>query len=103
MKTLETTFKNQDYTYEQASRDGDVATYIVRSANTNVTHGYEVIKIKKIKEKTFPNGITTPAHEAYPSNEDFGKTAWYYMYGQADKAKARYQELVTEQRNNAKE
>lgn len=37
--------------------------------------GYEVFKIKTTKEK-FVFDTTYPAQERFPSNEDFGRSAW---------------------------
>lgn len=38
---------------------------------------WEVFRIKIVKEKTM-FGKTYPRREVYPSNEDFGATAWGY-------------------------
>ncbi len=39
---------------------------------------YEVIIVQKVPEKTFPNGITSPEHEAMPSPEEWGTSGWSY-------------------------
>lgn len=54
--------------------------------------GCEVFRIKthkgwKIKDTVIPPG------EAYPSDEDFGKSAWYYMPDQKAVAERKYEEL----------
>ena len=37
---------------------------------------FEVVKIQHFKERTFPNGITVPAHEILPSSEQWGIYGW---------------------------
>lgn len=37
---------------------------------------YEVVILRSMPDKTFPNGETTPAHEAMPSPEMWGTSAW---------------------------
>jgi hypothetical protein len=39
---------------------------------------YEAVIIQKRDAYTWPNGETTPAHEAMPSSRDWGKYGWTY-------------------------
>jgi hypothetical protein len=42
----------------------------------NPTPSYEIVIIRKVPQKTFPNGIVTPAHESLPRPEDWGTSGW---------------------------
>jgi hypothetical protein len=37
---------------------------------------YEVVKIRVRPAHTWPNGTTTPAHEAYPGAQSWGTLGW---------------------------
>ena len=90
MDLLKTDFIAKGTTYHQIDRTDTTALYEI-SKPTWKRKGYEVFRIKVAKEHTWPNGDTTPVHEAYPGNEDFGKSAWYFM-DEAD-ARKRFKEL----------
>ena len=75
---LKTDFTRKGVRCRQLARTDKAALYeVCRDESKQI--GYEVFQIKVAKEHTWPNGETTPEHEAYPGNEDFGKTAWYFM------------------------
>lgn len=78
MDSLPLEFTAKRRTYRQLKRTAKAALYEV-SKPTWKSCGYEVFRIKVAKAYTWPNGTTTPEHEAYPGDEAFGKSAWYYM------------------------
>lgn len=93
VKKLATEVKKNGFTYTLVQRNERAAMY-----ETSISDGtnpyYEVFQIK-----TAPGGestisgklITFSPHERFPSNEDFGKSAWCYRY--KDKAEAKYAEI----------
>lgn len=73
MKTLPLTLPKNGFTYTLVCREGNVAIYEQR-VSEKVKY-YEVILIKIRPEQLFKN-VIREAHEVFPCNEDFGKTAW---------------------------
>lgn len=37
---------------------------------------FEVVIVQERQAHTWPNGVTTPAHEAMPGNEQWGTAGW---------------------------
>lgn len=52
-------------------------SYIYAQRGTNSDIAFEVF-IKRYREERIINGKRLPAKERFPSNEDFGKSAWAY-------------------------
>ena len=84
MKILEKEFvSNVDHCgshkFVQMKREGDVAVYC-RYQSDNAIFGYEVFRIKVVKEGSpLPGGaIVKEDYEVYPSKNSFGKTALYF-------------------------
>ena len=78
METLATELADGHFTYTQVMRKGDIAIYEQKhKASGQVC--YEVIVIRIQKETTWPNGVITPEHEAYPGSSTwglYGFTCW---------------------------
>lgn len=88
MIPLPKTFKKNTFFYEQVLRRGDIAIYQQRLREGAGCLAFEVFKIKKCPDWNSPGGFV-PAHEAGPSNEEFGKSAWSYPTLEMAKKKMR--------------
>lgn len=94
-KPLESVVTRHGLTLRQVERTALAAIYSVGG------RGLEVFQIKLAKGSTIPvktgpkagTSYDIPAAERYPSDEDFGKFAWYFMPDQKEQAYARYAEL----------
>ena len=71
MQKLELKIKNNGTVSEQVKRSKNCAIYKTGRMD------YEVFRIK-VSEEGEAFGKIYPKREVYPSNEDFGKIAWYY-------------------------
>lgn len=56
---------------------------------------YEVVIVEPRPSKTFPNGVTTEAHESMPSPEKWGTSAW--SLGTLEAAKEKFNKVVKQQ------
>lgn len=72
-------------TATQHGRDGNVCIY------QRSDRPYEVFIVQMAKEGEIM-GKMYPERETYPSNEDFGKTAW--CFGDAEAAKSKFKEMI---------
>ena len=77
MQTMLTDFEDRIFSYHQLSRHGMLAIY-VQLHKVSGTLRYEVIRLHVAKAHTWPNGTTTPEHEAYPSSGAWGKAGWTF-------------------------
>lgn len=78
MTPLSTQFEDRNFVYEQLAREGMIALY----SQTHKEGGqvrYEVVRIHEAKEHTWPNGMTTPEHEAYPGAGLWGREGFTYF------------------------
>ena len=72
MERLKTTFTKNGLPYTLIQRNDVVALYGVGGSFTDTILHYEVCRVKRINAcEMF--GSRVPAHEALPSNEEFGK------------------------------
>jgi hypothetical protein len=78
MKILPATFRSDDFDFVQLRREGDIAIFVKQKPPFRFK-SYEVVIIQKRDAYTWPNGATTPAHEAMPSSRDWGKYGWTYQ------------------------
>ena len=96
MKRLEQTLKKNGFIYRLVQRTEHVAIY------DQVGYAYEVFKVRVAK----PWKYNPDYSELFPSNEDFGKTAWSFGYfgdsvAAKDRALAKYSEIcVAVEANN---
>src|SRR6478609_11290217 len=90
-KNLPFSLTRHGLTLRQIKRNAKAAIYSVGG------RGREVFKVKLNKAWTVKdkagNPVTVEAAEGYPSDEDFGKIAWYYMPGQEHVAERKFEEL----------
>lgn len=63
------------FQFSQIKREGDVALFEKRKPGW-LKPKYEVVIVQKCPERTWPNGLTTPAHEIMPSPEEWGTLGW---------------------------
>lgn len=76
--------------YELVKRNDLAAMY--KQFLNGVQIGYEVFVVKIQPSFTFPNGTINPSKEGFPSNENFGKTAW--SFNSIEKSNERYEEIT---------
>ena len=75
-RPIATSFKYDGFNYQQIAREDDIAIYEQRwirpdgALSDNIA--YEVVRIRRYEAKTFPNGRSSPAREAYPPSEAWG-------------------------------
>lgn len=90
VKPLEQIIKRNGFSYHQVTRNKKVAIYEQRGKDNSIS-GYEVFLIKVLPDRKIKNTLIL-SYEKFPSNEDFGKTAWFYHT--LDKAVAKMTELT---------
>ena len=73
MSTLPSKLRKNGFDYTQVLREGRKAIYEQRASE--ICLYYEVFIIRTRPERNLKGKILS-AKEVYPSNEDFGKTAW---------------------------
>lgn len=78
MQTLPVQFTQGRFIYTQIHRQTDRAIYLQVHPESGHTR-YEVVKIRVAKAHTWPNGHTTPEHEAYPGPGTWGVYGWTYF------------------------
>ena len=77
MQPLPTQFTKFGFTYAQVQRTTETAIY--SQSRHGRIQAFEVVRIRKLPANTFPNGITSPAREAFPGNESWGTDAFTYL------------------------
>lgn len=75
MKKLLYVVRKNGFDYVLITRTETKAIY--QQSFEGKTIAYEVFIVKVIKECTLA-GVVIPEHEKFPSDNDFGKTAWSY-------------------------
>lgn len=76
MKPLPLERRNDGFILTQVWRDERFAIY--SQAKHGRVMAYELIRIGHVGDKTFPNGISTPGHEVYPSSSRWGEDGWTF-------------------------
>jgi hypothetical protein len=77
MIPLAESFRLDGFDFRLVKREGDVALF----AKTKPRYrdpSYEVVLVQKRKAHTWPDGRTTPDHEAMPGSEAWGESGWTY-------------------------
>jgi len=75
MQPLVTEFEDRLFRWRQVIREGEIA--IFEQQHKMSGHCYsEVIKVRIQRAHTWPNGTTTPEHEAYPGATAWGRLGW---------------------------
>jgi hypothetical protein len=90
MKKLKDTVSKNGFIYNCVQRTATKAIY--QQTHENIQVGFEVFLIR-VRGAQFSHLLhkSLPPSEKFPSNEDFGKTAWSYRSLQA--AIKKYEEL----------
>jgi hypothetical protein len=73
MQEIEKEFADRSYRYAQVERHGDIAIYEQQHKESPTVRRFEVVRIRIRPAHTWPNGTTTPEHEAYPSAGSWGR------------------------------
>ncbi len=74
MKPIETNFRSKGFDYHQVYRDGLWCIYRQTKPKTDIER-FEVIKLHADKQSE-RFGAVIPAHERYPSPQEWGKRGW---------------------------
>jgi hypothetical protein len=94
MTPLAFPFTKHGFHHVLLDRSGDVcliARYNLRARPKPPVH-WEVVVVQQRPARTFPNGQTAPAREAYPSTEQWGTAGWTYTTLSA--ARERFTSLI---------
>lgn len=75
MKKLDKVLEKNGFLYTQLARQDTKAIYQQQDKITEKVLSYEVFKIKVVKDSEV-FGAFVEEHEKFPSNNDFGITAW---------------------------
>ena len=89
MKSLPDKLRKNGFNYVKVIRKGTVCIY-EQDYSKNVKY-YEVFIVKAVNDRIY-KGLLRPAHEVFPRDEDFGKTAWSCR--RFEDAKKRFDQLV---------
>ncbi len=80
MTPVETVFEDRNFRYTQLERQGDIALYSQSQEHkASGTVRYEVVRIRVQQAHTWPNGHTTPEHEAYPGSTRWGTDGFTFF------------------------
>lgn len=93
MKSLGTAYKKNTFYFEQVERQGQIAIFKQRLRPGVGCLAFEVIRIREEPERII-QGVTIPAHERAPGNEEWGRHGW--TYPTIDDARAKMRALVAE-------
>jgi hypothetical protein len=76
MKPIDKKFSSHGFDFEQVARMGRVAVYRKQKGVRNIS--FETVVLQRVADRTWPDGTTTPAHEAMPSDEQWGTYGFSY-------------------------
>lgn len=76
MEPLVQEFTKGNYRYSQIHREGRYAIFTQTHLERPSVVRYELIRIRDYPAHTWPTGKTTPAHEAYPPESQWGTAGW---------------------------
>lgn len=88
MKRLAEKIKRNGFIYLQVHRTNEVAIYLQYAGTSKI--GFEVFEIVRKKETRFKD-VVIPAREKFPSNTDFGNSA--FSIGGLNRAIARASQI----------
>jgi hypothetical protein len=78
MQIIETQFTERGFQYAQIAREGMVTIYSQTHTASGVVR-YETVRLHIQAPHTWPNGVTTPEKEAYPSATAWGRRGWTFF------------------------
>ena len=88
---LEENFTHKGFIYKQIKREKMIALFEFTKEGWKNKY-YDVITIREMPDYTFPNGTFSAAHEVYPNDNLYGKSAW--CFSRLDMAENKYNELI---------
>ena len=91
MKTLPTSFRSDDFQFEQLAREGMVVLFR-KSKPEFPKHCYEVVVLHESKDHLGPRGNLILAAECMPQNEKWGEQGWSYR--DKEDAEAKFRGLI---------
>ena len=95
-------FRYGEFHYRQIAREGDIAIYEQRwfrpDGGLSDNIAYEVVRIRRYEAKTFPNGRSSPAREAYPPSEAWGIAG--FTLTDKDRAFNKFRQIVAGKTGN---
>jgi hypothetical protein len=94
MQKLKLEYHKNERRLVQMKRTNKIAMYAVYPEYGNTLYGYEVICILIRPIEKTPSGRVYPEREAYPGNEQWGKSAWSFGILQLDKAENCFNRLA---------
>jgi hypothetical protein len=74
-RPLAESFKSDGFTFQLVARQGDIVLF-AKIQPHHKAPSYEVVIVQKHEAHTWPDGKTSPAREAMPNSEAWGKQAW---------------------------
>ena len=90
MRILPVKLKKNGFFYSQILRGK--RSFIYRQQVSKGLYYFEVFRLIKCPHRNF-KGVILEAHERFPCNEDFGKTAW--SFGKLEDARLKFDVLET--------
>lgn len=97
-RPLPTFFVFDDYFHEQIERTGDIAIFAKSKGGNDP--GFEVVRIRTVSERTWPDGSVTPPGEFYPAASEWGQYGWTYNTIEAARAKMAEEQLAHQRRRS---
>lgn len=94
LKKLQEEIQMKGFNYKLIERTDKKALYARHDINTNLIHGYEVIKIQTVVSKPFQVGNNYELYdmiEKFPSTQFQGRKSW--LYADLSLAKKKYDNL----------
>ena len=93
MEPARTIFADQTFRYTQLVRSGMVALY-EQQHKQGGSPRFEVVILRHMPAKTYPNGVVLPEREAYPSTREWGTYGWtFHTRPEAERWMAHLQEV----------
>lgn len=78
MKQIESTFRYAGFDFELIKRVGSLAVF-KKKKPSHSRSSFEVVRLNRHKDHQWPDGKVSPAHEAMPPSEQWGRRGWTFM------------------------
>ena len=93
MEPIALAFTEGRFSYAQMERQGTIAIYRQQHLSSGKGLRYEVVRIRVMKQHTWPNGDVTPEHEGYPGASVWGRDGFTFF--DLDTARIKMTQWVT--------